>query len=173
MCLFLSLSAQAAKYTHEGGDFSVTFDEAIWEVSKKWDGKEAEGQNPYESLVAIQKKAADKQYHTRFSVVREDATRFLKEPDPLAAYHQYALKFLESQAFGNMQVEKGKKILGGVSKEAIQTVASQRSFGLTFKQVVFLDGKYAYLLTAAVRQESFNDEQKEIDPLFESFKLKP
>ncbi|MCB0417757.1 MAG: hypothetical protein KDD39_08910 [Bdellovibrionales bacterium] len=159
-----------ATYTHQGGDFSFQFDDT-WELSKKWDSKEVEGQNPYESLVAIQKKTADQDYHTRFSVVREDASRFMKEKDPLGAYQQYALKFLESQAFGNVQVVRGRELLPKLKREAIETVASQRSFGLTFKQVIFLDGKYAYLLTAAVRREKFQSEKKEIDPLFQSFTL--
>lgn len=104
-------------------------------------------------------------------MVREDASRFLKEKDPLGAYHSHALKFLEAQAFGNIQVERNRELLPALRREAIETVASQRSFGLTFKQVIFLDGKYAYLLTAALRREKFPSEKKEIDPLFQSFKL--
>ncbi|MEZ4751100.1 MAG: hypothetical protein R3B54_10905 [Bdellovibrionota bacterium] len=169
--VFAVFPALGATYTHQGGDFSFQFDDKAWEVSKKWDSKEVEGQNAYESLVAIQKKAADEDYHTRFSVVREDASRFLSEKDPLGAYHRYALKFLESQAFGNVQVERNRDLVPALKREAIETVASQRSFGLTFKQVIFLDGKYAYLLTAAVRREKFPSEKKEIDPLFQSFTL--
>jgi hypothetical protein len=165
--------AVGAAYTSPSGGFSLDYDEANWEVVK---GPTAAKQDVDEkmaerTLVTLQRKNADEKYRTRFSVVEDDASHYTQPGlERLVAYNQHAVDFLKSQRFRILST--APRTLPKVGEPGVETVANQRDFGLTFRQVVFLRGKNAYLLTAATRTNRFETYGKEIQALFESFHFK-
>ncbi len=176
--LFLLSAANAAVHTNNDRHFSFDYDEAKWEVvpdkagDKKQSGQDVDRAMAQKTLVTVQRKDADDKYHARFSVVTDSLSGFKGSAvEQLVAYRKHALDFLKSQRFHILTTEERKLPL--VPETAFEVTANQRDFGLTFRQVVFLHGNQAYLLTAATRTAKFEEYGKELQKVFDSFKFTP
>lgn len=163
--LLFSVSAFAARYTHPQHGFSFEFDDTKWEVvpeqDKKTPAADVDKKMAEKTLVTIQHKQAEEKYRARFSVVVD--TKDLS----FSLYHKHALDFLKSQRFHIVSTEERK--IPGLDLPTAEIIANQRDFGLTFRQVIFLKDKEAYLLTAATRTKSFDSLKLETNRFFDTF----
>ena len=173
LCLTLSAFSQASSYVDAKRHFTFDFNELGWELSDKKandrPAKEDVDKNMAErTLVAVQRKEADDKYHSRFSVVVDDLSSF-KETGALllSAYHRKTVGFLKNQRFDVLSTNSVKMPL--IATPAFETIANQRDFGLTFRQVVLVRGKEAYILTATSRTKRFEAQEKELKALFDTF----
>jgi hypothetical protein len=177
MKLFLLLItlANAQTFTNAERHFSFDYDESKWEVvpekpEEKKRGADVDQAMAQKTLVTIQRKDADDKYHARFSVVTDSITKYKGTPvEQLVEYRKHALEFLKSQRFHILTTDERK--LPGVTEPAFEVTANQRDFGLTFRQVVFIHGTEAYLLTAATRTAKFDEYGKELKTVFDTFKF--
>lgn len=170
ICLF-SVSALGARYHRPHYGFFFEYDESKWELvpdpKETSQAPEVDKKMAEKTLVTVQRKQADEKYHARFSVVVDNKELSSKGTTPLAAYHKHALDFLKSQRFHVVSSEEKK--LRNVDSPAIEIIANQRDFGLTFRQVIFLRDKEAYLLTVATRTKSYDSLRAETNRFFDSF----
>lgn len=174
LLLISSLSAvSAATYKHTAPAFAFDYNEATWEISP---AKKAAGANDLDNsmaektLVSIQRKAADEKYHSRFNVVQDRLQPFQGKKEPAEKlYRQHALEFLKKQRFAVLSSQPVR--LPQFEKEVFEIVAHQRDFGLTFRQIVVIQGDHAYLLTAAARSKLFKEQEAELKPIFDSFRF--
>jgi hypothetical protein len=154
--------------------FRLTYDEKNWEaVSSTKDSKippkETVDQVMAEkTLTVLQRKNSDDKYRARVSVVMDPLK---KEEASLAAYQKHAVDFMKSQRFTILSQEPKK--LPHISESAMEITANQRDFGLTFRQIIFVKGENAYLLTATTRTDKFASYEKEIEEILSSFHLDP
>lgn len=169
-CLF-SIQSWGTQYTHADPPFSVDYDEAVWEVMplQKATGAAVDKSMAEKTLLNLQRRQADEKYHARFSVVVDEAKRFQEAGKPLLdSYRQHAVDFLLGQRFKVSPPQS--TTLPGVSAPAFEIIGEQRDFGLTFRQIVFLDRDKAVLLTGATRKDKFEAQSKELQTMFASFK---
>jgi len=169
----LPLVALATPYEHTAPRFAFDYDDTAWEMTKapapvareaEVDKKMAE-----KTLVTVQRRQADAKYHARFSVVLDEAKRFEKAGVPLVeTYRDHAVEFLKGQRFAIQSVKEIK--LPGAPSPAFEILGNQRDFGLTFRQIVFLDGSQAVLLTGATRTDKYDEQSKDIEKILTSFK---
>ncbi len=175
--LALVLVANAAQFTNDDRRFKFEYDEPRWEVvpekpADKQKGDAVDRAMAQKTLVTVQRKVADDKYHARFSVVTDSLDKFKGTPEEKAkAYRAHAIDFLKSQRFHILSTEDKK--LPGITEPVVEIVANQRDFGLTFKQVIFLKGNEAYMLTAATRTAKYDEYQKEVSRFFDTFTFLP
>lgn len=171
--LVFAATSFAAVYSPEGAGLRLEYDERLWEVSPR-QAAEAPGTTPHKTLAALQRKAPDDRYHARFSVVTESLDAVRKKAgkrDLLDAYHEHAIEFLKSQRFADIESERRSGIVPAVPGPAWETTASHRDFGLKFRQIVFLAGDRAYLVTMAARPDKFFAYEADFRKLVGSLKL--
>ena len=175
LVFFFCSTLLAATFVHPTEGFRFEYDDKHWGISSnKVPTIEKSEKNKFRTLVALQRKKPDDGYFARFSVVAQSLEPFKKKSKkPLQAYHQHGVDFLKSQRFGNFESRQGKKILPKVPGTAFETVANQRDYGLTFKQIVFARGNDAFQLTAGTRTDKFPSYQKEINQILMSFSFSP
>ncbi len=174
--LFFTASGFATTFQHPSRVFSVDYNDVTWEVvpngSTTRPLEAVDKTMADRTLVTFQRKAADDKYRARFSVVVDPAGSFTGTPEErLSQYQKHAVEFLKGQRFHIIDVKKAE--LTRVKVPAFEISANQRDFGLLFRQVSFLSGKDAYLLTAAARTNKFPEYKVEIDQLFNSFTFSP
>lgn len=176
--LISSFAFGLTTYTDAKSGVSVKYDEKVWEVvevptapaKEQVDTSMAE-----QTLVTLQRKVADDKYRARFSIVTDNAAKVkpvdaAKEPlDKLKAYKAHSVAFMKSQRF-DILLEELMKFQA--QREAFQIVANQRDFGLTFKQIGFLVGDTAYLITATARTAKYESYVPEMNALFASVSIK-
>ena len=173
--LFFLIPAHAARYTSHDRRFHFEYDETKWEIVGETPAEKAKRQDvdqvmAQKTLVTLQRKDADDKYHARFSVVADSLAKFKgAKPDELSAYRKHALQFMENQRF-HIQTSNDLK-LSRVPGPAFEILANQRDFGLTFRQVVFLRGPEAYLLTTASRTAKFVGYRPETEKFFDTFQF--
>lgn len=173
-CFLLSFSAFATVFTHPTRGFHFEYNAADWEIVPDVPAKGADVDKKMaeRTLVTLQRKVPDEKYRARFSVVVDDVAKAKgKNPSALARYEAYATEFLKGQRFTISSAETKK--LSALGVEAAEITAYQRDFGLTFRQVIFLKGSEAYLLTGAARTKSFEAHSKEIQGMIDSFQFGP
>lgn len=170
--VLVSSLSQAAHFKTQESPFQFQFDDSNWELlptraetkaAAEVDQKMAEA-----TLVNLQRKQADDKYRARFSVVSDSLEKFKDgKISPLVQYQKHAVDFLKSQRFQILSTENIK--LGKMQLPAVEVVASQRDFGLKFKQVIFVKEDRAFLLTLATRIEKFDSTLTEVKSIFDSF----
>jgi hypothetical protein len=164
---FFTMTTVATVVKNSEFGFSVAYDAARWESVPNKEEKESPSGK---TLLTLQRKLADEKYHPRFSVVMDDLKKFNPTgPDRLLAYQKHAIDFLKEQRFSVRSPEPFQ--LRGVPEKAVEIVATQRDFGLTFRQVVFLRNDKAYLLTSAVRTAKARESLPETQTFFDSFQF--
>jgi len=170
--IFFPVLALGTIYQHTAPEFSVDYNDAAWElkpIETKANQAAVDKSMAEKTLVNLQRRQADDKYHSRFSVVIDEAKRFAEPGKPLLdSYRKHAVEFLESQRFSVKPAQAIK--LPGVAAPAIEIIGEQRDFGLTFRQIVFLDGDQAVLVTGATRKDKYDAQAKELQGLFDSFK---
>ena len=168
---------EAATFSHPERKFQVDYDDSSWEIvvedakakSRADDNDKAVAQR---TLVTLQRRVADDKYHARFSVVVDSLAKFPGVPaERLVKYRKHAVDFLKGQRFHLFETHD--YTLPKIGTLGFETLASQRDFGLMFKQVVFLRSEEAFLLTAATRTDKFDGYKPELTKLFDSFRFSP
>ena len=173
--LAFPILSSAAEYRHEGSPgFLFTYDENEWEVippRKQKEKADVDQALKERTLVTVQKKTADDKYHARFSVVMEKlGKKFGGSPtEQLLKYRDHAVAFMKNQRFGNFTIDA--HTLPGVAHPAVEIIANQRDFGLTFQQIVFIRNGHAFLLTAATRTAKFEAYKSVTKTFFSTFKF--
>jgi len=153
--------------------FSLSYDDKNWEYvpaanDPKIQQKEAVDQAMAEQTLAVlQRKNADDKYRPRISVVVDPLKKEMQGTTPLLAYQKHAVDFMKSQRF-TIQSQAPKQL--SIGENAVEITATQRDFGLTFRQIIFVKNDKAYLLTATTRTDKFPSYEKEIDSILASFK---
>lgn len=153
---------------------SLSYDDKNWEHvpavnDPKIPQKEAVDQAMAEQTLAVlQRKNADDKYRPRISIVVDPLKKEMKGATPLLAYQKHAVDFMKSQRF-TIQSEEPKR-LPHLGENAVEITATQRDFGLTFRQVIFVKEDKAYLITATTRTDKFPSYEKEIQSILDSFK---
>jgi len=171
---FVTANILAAQYHHPERQFRFSYDEKQWEVVSSNELQKKRGEDidltmASMTLVTVQHKVADEKYHARFSVVVDKRPSSGTEAEKVAAYQKHAVEFMKSQRFHILAIRQ--KPLPKVNEPAFEIQANQRDFGLRFRQVVFLRGGEAYLLTAAARTEHYAHYETEFDPFFNGFQF--
>lgn len=174
LALVFSFSAYSTQYIDPIRNIRFDYDDLTWEIKEtpvKQQGEEVDKDMAQKTIVTLQKKMADERYHSRFSIVVDDASQIKKKPDETLfdAYQKHAIDFMKSQRFDVISVKPVK--LPKIAEPAFEIRANQRDFGLLFKQIVFLRGDKAYLLTAAARTAKFDAYAKELDKIFDSVEI--
>jgi hypothetical protein len=162
--------AVASEYVNAEHQFRFSFNETQWEVVKQElpkAGAEVDREMAQKTLATIQAKSADEKYRPRFSVVVDEMKKFEAEPDPRLAYDRHAVEFLKGQRF--TIISTNPRLLSGGKLKATEITAYQRDFGLTFKQIIFIREKKAYLLTAAARTKNFENYDRDLLSMIDSF----
>lgn len=171
LLFFFSVSGFGAEYVNPIGKFTLQYDETVWEVippKPEVAGAEVDQTMAEKTLATLQRKKADDKYHARFSVVSDSLKKFRgKGKSDLDAYKEHAVEFLKSQQFYILSQETVR--LPGVETPVIEVVGNQRNFGLTFRQLIFVKGDSAYLLTAASRKEKYDEYLPDLKKVAESF----
>ena len=162
----------AATFTH--APLSFQYDEKNWELvesakPKAPDSVDAKMQG--KTVVTLQRKNADEKYRARFSIVVDslEKAKPQKGEAPYRAYTRYSQAFLKSQRFSVLDSRKMK--VGLPAYEATDSTLFQRDFGLKFRQVIFVRGADAYLLTFTSRMKPFDDYGKEIEELLSTLRF--
>ena len=165
--------ADGATYRNPNQGFSFEYDEKNWtlvDVDSKASStaQDVDKAMAQRTLVSVQHNQADEKYRSRFSVVIDNLDNFKGSPaEQLLLYQTHALNFLKSQRFQILGTTR--TTLPKLSEPAFEILANQRDFGLTFRQVIFIHGGLAYLLTVAARTARFDSSKPEMKPLFDSF----
>ncbi len=171
--LFFGLPVFSAQYIEPLRNIRFDYDEATWEIkdaATKPQGEEVDKNMAQKTIVNLQRKISDERYHSRFSLVLDDASKIKKTaPTLFESYQKHAVEFMKSQRFDVISTKEVK--LPKIKEPAFEIRANQRDFGLLFRQIVFLKGDTAYLLTAATRTLKYEAYEKEIDKMFNSFEL--
>ena len=169
---FLCAAASGAQYVSPDRGFRFDFDESGWGLvgPDKKAIQDVDRALAQRTLVTVQANKPDERYHARFSVVADSLKAFSQTGmERVLAYQSHAVKFLEAQRF--RVLGKREVRLPGVDAPALEITAANRDFGLTFRQIVFLRGEDAYLLTAATRTSGFDKLVPTLQKLFDSFRF--
>ncbi|MBI1862396.1 MAG: hypothetical protein HYR96_15900 [Deltaproteobacteria bacterium] len=160
----VSLSSWAAVYST--GPIRLQYDDSHWRIGAAHNDK---GNAQSEVLVGLEEKESFERYHSRFTVVAEDVSKFHTEtPAGLKKYYRSVGEFLTNQRF---QITNRKDTqLGG--RAAYEITANQRDFGLGYRQWVVVEGNKAYLMTASTRLSKFDEKAPALTAMAESFNLK-
>lgn len=118
------------------------------------------------TLLSLQRKTVEEDYHSRFSVVVEALKG--KEKDSLSAYSERAVSFLKSQRFQILSVEP---FSSPTIPTMVRITAQQRDFGLTFSQFLFLREGKGYLVTGTTRTKVHPEQSKELEQMVQSLKF--
>ncbi len=163
----------SAQYIDPIRNIHFDYDDTTWELKEtpvKPQAEEVDKSMAQKTIVNLQKKLSDEKYHSRFSIVLDDASKVKKTSAGIYKdYQKHTVEFLKSQRFDVISVKEVK--LPKVAEPAFEVMANQRDFGLLFRQVVFLKGDTAYLLTAATRTKKYEDYAKELDKIFDSVEV--
>jgi hypothetical protein len=151
--------------------FSLEYDDKNWEAvqgGKSVNPQEVDQAMADRTVAILQRKNADDKYRARVSVVIDPVKKELKGATPLIAYEKHAVDFMKSQRYSIRSEEPIQ--LPHVKENAMAITATQRDFGLTFRQIIFVKGTNAYLLTATARTDKFASYEKELEGILTSFK---
>lgn len=163
----------AAQYIDPIRNIRFDYDDATWELKEtpvKAQAEEVDKNMAQKTIVNLQMRQADEKYHSRFSIVSDDASKIKKTKEGIFKdYQKHTVEFLKSQRFDILSIKEAK--LAKVAEPAFEIMANQRDFGLLFRQVVFLKGETAYLLTAATRTKKYETYAKELDKIFDSVEI--
>ena len=177
VCFFLfSLTAWGATYQSQelSPNFKFDYPESTWEVMpqrvEKNSAQQIDKSMAQQTLVTLQRKLPDEKYHARFHVVTDSLDKFKDtRTSQLIQYQKHTVDFLKSQRFQILSVEPVN--LPKVRDIAVEIIANQRDFGLKFRQVLFIHGDKAYILTGTTRTEKFDDYKPELKTIFDSFEF--
>ncbi len=168
---FISPVIEAAIYQDTKHKFQFEYDEAHWEITAPRPVASAglDDDIKKRTLVVLQSKHEEGKYRSRFSVVLDALDTAL---DPLSGltYQNRLVSFLKSQRFQN--IHKGS-IRSDSAGQSFELISDQRDFGLTFKQVGFVQSKRVLLLTLSTRIASFENTRVKNNSFFESFRFEP
>lgn len=177
LCFFLfSLVARGADFqSHElSPNFKFDYNDSSWQIMpqrvENTSAQQIDKSMAQQTLVTLQRKQPDEKYHARFHVVTDSLEKFTDTKTPqLVQYQKHTVDFLKSQRFQILSVEP--VTLPKVKETAVEIIANQRDFGLKFRQVLFIHGGKAYILTATTRTEKFDDYKPELKTIFDSFEF--
>lgn len=162
----------AATYQHTAPKFTVSYDDKTWaEASSKKDKtakEDVDRKMAGNTLLVLSRIEADDKYHSRFSVVVDEKFKD-KGSEQLKFYVADARKFLAEQGFDLSEAKPAK--LPGVDVPVVEYQGSQRHLGLTFLQYVFTKNGQAFLLTGATRKAKYDEQQKELRAMIDSFRF--
>lgn len=164
--------ARAAVFKCSENGFQFEYDDTAWELVPQAaaTGADVDKKMAEKTLVTVQRKLADTKYHSRFSIVTDNAERFAKEGKSLLeSYRDHAAEFLKEQRFQSVSTQEAK--LSKVATPAFELTGNQRDFGLKFHQLVFLKDETAYLLTVAARSDKFEIQAAELQKFFDTFQF--
>lgn len=171
-----SFMAWGANYQSQSlsPNFKFDYNDSNWEVMpqrvEKSTAQQIDQNMAQQTLVTVQRKQPDEKYHARFHVVTDNLDKFKDAKVPqLVQYQKHTVDFLKSQRFQILAVEP--VTLPKIKETAVEIIANQRDFGLKFRQVIFLRGDKAYILTATTRTEKFDDYKPELKTIFDSFEF--
>lgn len=156
----------ASDYGDPLSRISITYDETNWSVKPIAVG-DADRSLLKGTLLTLERKNSDEQYHARFSIVSDSLSFKGALDEQLVKYHKHATDFLKSQRFHILDTFP-RKIQ---NVQGIETLAVQRDFGLQFRQVVFIHNSKAYLATASSRIGKMKEYEREFDGILNSVRF--
>lgn len=172
----IGISIGAKEFIHDKKPFRLEYDESVWEISPSHpkhmgSPREIDKWLSKPTLLSLQRKEKDDNYHSRFSIVvdkfESDTAKSNVELLQVAA--DRSIKFLKDQRFSIRLKEPSHPL--NTNLLSYRIIGEQRDFGLTFHQFILIHGEEVYYLTHAARTSQFEKQKDEGEKLIQSFKL--